>query len=48
MVQAVLKSKGMIVPRRTCHPLTIEEIESKSEKIMRDDFDASISGELGE
>ena len=48
MAQAVLKCNGMIVPRLIYRPLTVEEIESKNVKRVRDDFDISIRDKLGD
>ena len=47
MCQAVLKANGIVVPRRTLRPLTISEINSESEKMLRKEFDESISAKLG-
>ena len=48
MAQAVLKSNGTVVPRRTCRPLTIAEIESPTEQSLRNDFDARINSRHGD
>ena len=42
MTQAVLTITGKVVPRRTCAPLTISEINSPSEKDKRNKFDNAI------
>ena len=47
MTQAVLNIKGNIVPRQTCTPLTIAEINSKSEETKRDAFDEIILQKYG-
>ena len=48
MTQAVLKSNGLVVPRRTCRPLTVSELHSPTEKQKRDLFDKLIREKLGD
>ena len=48
MVQAVLNSKGIVVPRRTVRRLTVAEMNSNSEQKKRDMFDAFIRSKLGD
>lgn len=48
MVQAVLKSNGKVVPRRTCRRLTIAEVNSPTEMKKREAFDALIKAKLGD
>ena len=48
MAQWVLKINGKIVPRRTCRPLTQQELDSPVEAQKRATFDASIKKILGD
>ena len=48
MTQAVLNIKGQIIPRRTCAPLTTDEIHSPSEQAKRRKFDEEIARILGD
>jgi hypothetical protein len=42
MAQAVLTITGKVVPRRSCVPLTSDEINNEAEKTKRDKFDSAI------
>ena len=48
MTQAILTSKGTVVPRRSVRPLTTEEIHSPVEAKKRDEFDEKIKSKLGD
>ncbi len=48
MAQAVLTSKGTVVPRRTMRRLTTGELNSESEKRKREIFDDVIRSKLGD
>ena len=47
MAQAVLTITGKVVPRRTCAPLTIAELNSPGEKLKRQQFDSAITKLFG-
>ena len=48
MTQYILKINSQVVPRRTVRPLTIEEVESETEKLKRVTFDTKIKELLGD
>lgn len=48
MTQAVLKSNGLVVPRRTCRRLTVSELHSPTEQKKRELFDDLIRKKLGD